>query len=61
MCQNRIGTKWHKGEKKMNIEKSKRKFMEYIDGCDLESSRMKRKVGHSIRVMEIKELFNVII
>lgn len=36
----------------MNLENAKQEFMKYVEGCDLENPRMKRKVGHSLRVME---------
>ena len=37
----------------MNIEKSKNEFTRFVSQYDLENSKIKRKFGHSFRVMDI--------
>ena len=37
----------------MNLEKAKREFMEYTSNYDANNASIARKIGHSIRVMEI--------
>ncbi|MCI9063546.1 MAG: HD domain-containing protein [Clostridia bacterium] len=39
----------------MNIDKAKNEFMKYVSNYDLEIPNISRKVGHSIRVMEISK------
>ena len=41
--------------KKMNIEKSKYEFIKYINNYDKLNPNIARKIGHSIRVMEISK------
>ena len=40
---------------KIDIEKAKKQFIEYTNKYDLKSDDIKRKIGHSIRVMEISK------
>ena len=39
----------------MNLEKAKQEFIKYTNNYDIEDENIERKVGHSIRVMEISE------
>ena len=36
----------------MNIENAKQEFMKYVEKYDLENKKIKRKIGHSLRVMD---------
>jgi len=39
----------------MDIEKAKKEFIKYTNNYDLQNDNITRKIGHSIRVMEISE------
>ena len=39
----------------MNIEKAKYEFIKYVNNYDKQNPHIARKIGHSIRVMEISK------